>query len=478
MELGMDLPVIDTPVFPRWVWIEEITYSHIPIATLVTAYMLLAPVLEYIGMRRKDPRLDRLSKSFIWFSMILFSPGAALGTGIPVFIIGTYPEFWSRWSNLFFWPLVAQFLFFLAEVGFLFFGYYLTWDRWSNRKKLHISMGVAAAMMGLLVQTVWDALGGYMMTPGGVALPAVDQPVGWSAQAFFNPSFPYLLTHRIFGNFSYVLMLTGGVFALRYMKAPKKPEDSLGKELEDRAYFKWASNFCFITGFLFFFAMPIIGWGYARLIQAEAPVAFHAMMGGHVTTQLTVKMFLIAVMVVIATTYITMRYRGRALASAITAGLLIVGCVIHLHPPLDWFGSNAIVWRVAVTVVIGAAIAWIWLMRGRGNPDNKCWRWAMFVAGIAAFFTFCLGGFVREASKNPDTVYGEIVKPELTPMEADRYLVYKSCLGCHHRKTDELGDYDVKDWSKTVADERVKRKMTITDDEAERIIRYLREHHP
>ena len=36
----MDLPVIETPVFPRWVWMEEITYSHIPIATLVTAAVL------------------------------------------------------------------------------------------------------------------------------------------------------------------------------------------------------------------------------------------------------------------------------------------------------------------------------------------------------------------------------------------------------------------------------------------------------
>ena len=107
-ERVMDLPVIETPVFPRWVWIEEITYSHIPIATLITAYMLLSPLFEYIGVRRNDPRWDRLSKSFIWFSMILFSPGAALGTGIPVFIIGAYPEFWSRWAHLFFWPLIAQ----------------------------------------------------------------------------------------------------------------------------------------------------------------------------------------------------------------------------------------------------------------------------------------------------------------------------------------------------------------------------------
>ena len=66
-----------------------------------------------------------------------------------MYIIGIYPEFWARWSNLFFWPLIIQFCFFLIEVGFLFFGYYLTWDKWANRKRLHIFMGIMAAFFGL-----------------------------------------------------------------------------------------------------------------------------------------------------------------------------------------------------------------------------------------------------------------------------------------------------------------------------------------
>jgi len=466
----MNLPVINTPVAPRWVWMEEITYSHIPIATIVTAYMLLAPLLEYIALRRNDPRYERLSRGFIWFSMILFSPGAALGTGIPVFIIGAYPEFWSRWANLFFWPLVVQFLFFLAEVGFLFFGYYLTWDRWSHRKRLHITMGVCAAIMGLLVQVVWDSLGGYMMTPGGVALPGVDQPVGWSAAAFFNPSFPFLLTHRIFGNFSYVMLLTGGVYALRYMTLKKRPDD--------RKYFGWASNFCFTVGFLCFFAMPLIGWGYAKVIQAEAPVAFHAIMGGHASPHFIVKMGLITLMLVITSAYLTMRYHGRKLAIAGTAGLLILLAVAQSHPPLDWLGDSPTLWRLAVTAVIGGLIAILWMFRGKGRPDLNRWKWAMFVAGLAAFFAFCLGGFVRERSKNPDTVYGEIVKPEYTEMEAARYLTYDKCIGCHHPTTQALTDRRGVDWAKQVAVERKQRRVTLTDDQAARIIRYLKEHHP
>ncbi|MBW8038561.1 MAG: hypothetical protein FVQ85_01015 [Planctomycetes bacterium] len=467
----MDLPVIETPVFPRWVWIEEITYSHIPIATIITAFMLLAPLFEYIGMRRGDLRWERLSKSFIWFSLILFSPGAALGTGIPMFIMGTYPEFWSRWANLFFWPLIAQFMFFLAEVFFLFFMYYLTWDRWANRKRLHISMGICAAACGYLVQVVWDSLGSYMLTPGGVPLPEVDQPVAWSLAAMLNPSFPFLLAHRTFGNFSYVLLLTGGVFALRYMSQKRKNPSS-----ENTSYFRWASSTCFTIGFFCFFPMPIIGWFYARVIQREAPAAFMALMGGHTSFHFIFKMSLIVVFLVIGGMFVVKRWGRKAIAWATTAGLLIVLTVIYVHPPLMWIGRSALAWRLVSTAVILGLIGWIWICRRKDNTDHRGWQWAMFVAGLAAFFTFTLGGFVRERSKSPDTVYGEIVKPELTDQEADRYLVYTKWLKPRKEIPADLDRNRPEDWRHEVQQAR-RDGLELTEEEAERIIGYLEAHH-
>lgn len=467
----MDLPVINTPVFPRWVWMEEITYSHIPIATLITAFMLLAPLFEYIGYRRKDLRWERLSKSFIWFSLILFSPGAALGTGIPMFIIGAYPEFWSRWANLFFWPLMIQFIFFIAEVFFLFFLYYLTWDRWANRKRLHIAMGVCAAGWGYLVQVVWDSLGAYMMTPGGVALPQVDQPVGWSLAAMLNPSFPFLLLHRTFGNFSYALLLTGGVLALRYMSQKRKNPSS-----ENTAYFHWAANTCFTIGFFCFFPMPVIGWFYARVIQREAPVAFLAIMGGHASSYFIFKIVMILIFLVIGGLFVVRRWGQKATAWATTVGLLIVLAIIEIHPSLMWLGRSALAWRLVSTAVVLGLIGLIWARRGKGNPDTGAWQWAMFVAGLAAFFAFAMGGFVRERSKSPDTVYGEIVKPEVTSLEADRYLVYTKWLKPRDETPEDLDSKRPPDWRQQVQQAR-RDGLVLTDQEAERIIRYLEAHH-
>lgn len=460
----MDLPIIQTPFFPRYIWMEEVIYSHIPIATLITAFLVLAPIFEYIGYKRNDPRWDRLAKSLVFFAMILYSPGAALGTGIPVFIIGLYPEFWARWSNLFFWPLVIQFVFFTLDVIFLFFFYYLQWDR--MKKRLHIFFGVLTAVFGLLIQAVWDASGSYTMTPGA-PFPGVQEAIGWSAKAFFNPSYPFLFSHRFFGNISYTMLLAGGVFALKYMRAKIK---------EEKNYFAFASDTAFSLGFLSFFAMPFIGWGYAKVIQQKAPVAFHAIMGGHVSTFFLVKMILIAVFLSIAGTYLFIRHKNKIpMLVAVTLALGSLYFILHMHPALDWLGSAA-AWRLTYTALTGGFLIYLWVIRRRGRPiSERRWPWLMFIAGMAAFFTFAIGGFVRERSKNPYAVYLQNEKPETLPEERDRFLLYSRCVGCHHSSIKDIFKHKDIDWNDRVTIERQRPGVDLTDEETQRLVRYLEE---
>jgi cytochrome bd-type quinol oxidase subunit 1 len=320
------------------------------------------------------------------------------------------------------------------------------------------------------VQVVWDSLGAYMLTPGGVALPPVDQPVAWSLPAMLNPSFPFLLLHRTFGNFSYVMLLTGGVLALRYMGQKRKDPTS-----ENTKYFQWASGTCFIIGFFCFFAMPIIGWFYARVIQREAPVAFLAIMGGHSRVYFIAKMTAILILLAVGGTFVVKRFSRKAVAWGATGGLLLVLAIIQIHPPLMWLGS-ALAWRLATAAVILGLIGWLWRSRLRGDADRKGWQWAMFAVGIAAFFAFAMGGFVREHSKTPQTVYGEIIKPEWTDEEADTFLVYDKWLGPRDQIPADLDRNRPESWRHEVEKARTT-GLQLTDDEAERIIRYLEEHH-
>ena len=99
----------------------------------------------------------------------------------------------------------------------------------------------------------------------------------------------------------------------------------------------------------------------------------------------------------------------------------------------------------------------------------------MLVVGIAAFLAFAMGGFVRERSKSPDTVYGEIVKPEWTADEADRYLVYEKWLKPRNEMPEDLVRRKPESWRAEVEQAR-RDGLELTDDQAERIVRYLEEH--
>ena len=92
---------------------------------------------------------------------------------------------------------------------------------------------------------------------------------------------------------------------------------------------------------------------------------------------------------------------------------------------------------------------------------------------MAAFIAFLIGGFVRERSKSPYTVYKEIVKPEVLAYEADRFLFYDKCLGCH--EVGQITGSTQKDWQTRIALERQRPEVKITDEEAARIVHYLEE---
>ena len=45
---------------------------------------------------------------------------------------------------------------------------------------------------------------------------------------------------------------------------------------------------------------------------------------------------------------------------------------------------------------------------------------------------------MRERARQPYSVYDQLVKPEVTLMEADRWLTYEKCIGCHLKSPLEL----------------------------------------
>jgi hypothetical protein len=96
---------------------------------------------------------------------------------------------------------------------------------------------------------------------------------------------------------------------------------------------------------------------------------------------------------------------------------------------------------------------------------------------MAAFAAFLIGGFVRSKARQPYTVYMEILKPESTVEEEDRFLVHERCLYCHPGARGFDGSLD-RDWESVVQTERDRPGVDLTDEEAKRIVNYLKEQYP
>jgi len=267
------------------------------------------------------------------------------------------------------------------------------------------------------------------------------------------------------------MLLTGGVFALFFL---------LKKDEGERKYFGWASDFTFTLGFLTFFVMPFIGWGYAKVFQRESPVIFHAIMGGHAMVYFIIKLSMIVTFLTIGGIYLFVRHRQKLLMLVIvTAVLSSFYVLLYYHPPLTWLPGGTAVWRSFYTVLILGFIIFMWLMRWKGKEITiRFWPFGLFVAGMAAFFAFAIGGYVRERSRNPYSVYEELNKPEAKQRDLDRFLVYDNCVECHHMNPKFLKQYRARDWELRVEIERARPEVVLSDEETERIIRWLKEKYP
>jgi len=200
-------------------------------------------------------------------------------------------------------------------------------------------------------------------------------------------------------------------------------------------------------------------------------VAFHAIMGGHVAAHFTVKMVLIATMVVLGAIYLFARPARPRLRLGISAGLVLVLLVFLLHPPFRWLTGSRAVWAAGLVVIMVLFLVFLWGIAPKFKPNQAFWQWSKLAVGLLAFSAFLIGGFVRERSRSPYTVYKEIVKPEVVDAEADRFLFYDKCLGCH--QVADISAFRGRDWRAIVASEQERPGVALAAGEAARISRYL-----
>jgi len=226
------------------VWIAA--QMHILFAAFILGAPIFVVISEWIGLRKRDPRYDRLAKEVTKVTAILYSMTALTGGLFILFLIGLYPTLTTFMVSHFF-PVfaVAYPLLFILETLVLYL-YWYTWDTLTGPKKgRHVAIGVLLNIVGLTTLVVIDAPTSFMNTPPH----PIETATLWDS--IYNYSWMPLNLHRTIGNITFGGFITGMIAAYMYM---------FSKTPEEKAYYDWmgfVGNLIGVGALLF---LPLAGY--------------------------------------------------------------------------------------------------------------------------------------------------------------------------------------------------------------------------
>ena len=248
---------VDLPYGNRaWTWVAA--QLHILFAAFILGAPIFVVICEWIGMRGKDLRYERLAKEVTKVTAILYSMTALTGALFIFVLLVAYPQFTS-WFVTRFSPIFA-FIYpglFIAETIVLYL-YWYTWDDWQGPKKArHVALGVLLNIIGTTTLIVINGPTSFMNTPAQAA-GDVDMDlktfVFEQASVFelvYNFSWIPLNIHRFIANVVFGGFIAGLIAAYMYMAA---------KSDEERAYYDWMGFIGNLIGVGALLLLPFAGY--------------------------------------------------------------------------------------------------------------------------------------------------------------------------------------------------------------------------
>lgn len=247
------------------IWV--VAQLHLMLGAFMLGVPIFAVIVEVIGWRTKDAKMDMLA----WDFTKLFALAGAItsltgGLMLVVFAI-FYPGFFTYMRKVFepTWYVYIGLLF--AEV-ILVEVYFLTWDKMAKQKGAHILIGVLLNIVGTTIVFLTNAWVAFTMTPAGVNESGVRENLSAVIQTY---AWMPLNLHRMVANVAFGGAVASAYAAFRFLSA---------KDDKERAYFDWMGyigNFIMISALI---PLPFMGYYLAREIYAYSEQMGVSMMGG------------------------------------------------------------------------------------------------------------------------------------------------------------------------------------------------------
>ncbi|MFQ5651074.1 MAG: cytochrome ubiquinol oxidase subunit I [bacterium] len=226
---------------------------HLMFAAFILGVPIFAVIIEFVGVRSKDPRYDRMAKEFIKLCLVAFSTTALLGVALLFMLVTLYPKFFTYMTNIFSPTYLVYVLLFFGET-FTLYLYWYTWDRLMNHKWVHLTLGVLLNLFGTAIMFVANAWLTFMTSPAGVDESGALLSV-WDAVTNFT--WMPINIHRLIANVAFGGSIVAAYSAVRFITA---------KTHEDKAHYDWmgyTGNFIAISALI---PLPFAGYWLGKEI--------------------------------------------------------------------------------------------------------------------------------------------------------------------------------------------------------------------
>ncbi len=231
------------------IWIDA--ELHLFFAAFILGAPIFIVLMEYLGVRTKDQRYERLAKETMKVVAIAYGVTAILGVLLTFTLLGAYQEFSSylfvRFSSIF---RLYGILILLESLTM--YVYFYTWEPLADRKRLHIGIGIALNVLGTAVMLLINGVASFMLTPPE-AMVAGETVSTWAM--IFNPSFTGLNLHRFIANITFGGFMVAFFAAFMYLTSKKE---------EDKAFYDWMGFIGNFIGVGTLLVLPVAGYIYAK----------------------------------------------------------------------------------------------------------------------------------------------------------------------------------------------------------------------
>ncbi|HDY89463.1 MAG TPA: c-type cytochrome [bacterium] len=247
------------------VWI--VAQIHLNFAAFILGVPIFSVIVELIGIITKNKEYDKMAKEFIKLTLMALATTAIFGALLLFFLVGLYPGFFYYLTSIFFTTLWIYPLLFFGETACLYL-YWYSWDQLSNRKIVHLFLGILLNVFGLAIMFTANSWVSFMTSPAGIDEQGNLLNI-WDAITNFT-WMPYNI-HRFLGNISFGGAIVAAYAGFKFM---------VSKTDDERAHYDWMGYTGNLIAISAFMALPFAGYWLTKEIYAFSEQLGVLLMGG------------------------------------------------------------------------------------------------------------------------------------------------------------------------------------------------------